>query len=263
MAEPNTTPSADVLLAALRNSRARLVEAATPLTAEQVRQPSYDTEWTIAQVLSHIGTGSIFFKLILDAGVAGEAAPGIDVMRPIWDEWNAKSPDDQARDGVVADGELMAVFETFDQQQRDDWQLDLFGTDRDFAGIVQMRLSEHAVHTWDFVVALDPKAQLLPDTVDLLIDTLEPLVARTAKPLDHQLVLGIETDEPARNFVLTVDAEGATLEPLDARFEADELLALPAEAFIRLVYGRLDAEHTPPGADDPILETLRSVFVGF
>jgi uncharacterized protein (TIGR03083 family) len=263
MPEPKTAPSADVLLAALRNSRARFLAAATPLTAEQVRQPSYDTEWSVAQVLSHIGTGSIFFRFILEAGLAGEPAPGIDVMRPIWDEWNAKSPDDQARDAIEADGELMAAFEALDSEQQDSWHLDFFGTDRDFAGILQMRLGEHGVHTWDFVVALDPKAQLLPDAVDVLIDSLAPLVARTAKPLDHHLVLGVETDEPARNFVLTVNAEGATLEPLDARFEADSLLALPAEAFVRLVYGRLDADHTPPGVDDPILETLRTVFVGF
>lgn len=263
MAEPNTAPSADVLLAALRNSRARLVEVATPLTAEQVREQSYDTDWSIAQVLSHMATGSIFFKFILEAGLAGEPAPGIDVMRPIWDEWNAKSPDDQARDAVVTDGALLAAFEALDAQQRDDWQLDFFGIDADFARLVQMRLSEHSVHTWDFVVALDPKALLLPDAVDLLVDTLSPLVARVGKPLDHQLVVGIETDNPNRNFVLTVDADGATLEPLDARFEADRLLALPAEAFIRLVYGRLDADHTPPGVDDPILDVLRSVFVGF
>lgn len=263
MAEPNTTPSADVLLAALRNSRARLVEIATPLTAEQVREQSYDSEWSVGQVLSHLGTGAIFFKFILEAGLAGQPVPSTDVMRPIWDEWNAKSPDDLPRDAIEADGKLLAAFEALDAEQQDSWHLDFFGTDRDFAGIVHMRLGEHSVHTWDFMVALDPKAQLLPDAVDLLIDSLSPLVARVGKPLDHQLVVGIETDDPNRNFVLTVDADGATLEPLDARFEADRLLALPAESFVRLVYGRLDVEHTPPGVDDPILDVLRSVFVGF
>ncbi len=77
------------------------------------------------------------------------------------------------------------------------------------------------------------------------------------------MVIAVETDSPSRNFVLTVDADGATLEPLDARSDADRLLALPAEAFVRLLYGRLDPEHTPPTADDPILEVLRRVFVGF
>jgi hypothetical protein len=40
-------------------------------------------------------------------------------------------------------------------------------------------------------------------------------------------------------------------------------LTLPAEAFIRLVYGRLDPEHTPSFDGDPeLLDSLRSVFPG-
>jgi len=263
MSEPSTKPNADVLLAAVRNSRARLVETVTPLTPEQLRQQSYDTEWSIAQVLSHIGTGSVFFKLILQAGLDGEAAPGMDLMRPVWDEWNAKSPEQQAHDGLAADGEYLAALESLNAQQRADWQLELFGEIRDFPNLVTMRVGEHAVHTWDVVAALDPSARLAPDAVDILIDTLGPLAGWVGKPLDQQLVVGVETDNPSRNFVLTVDADGATLEPLDARSDADRLLALPAEAFVRLVYGRLDPEHTPAAADDPILEVLRRVFVGF
>jgi uncharacterized protein (TIGR03083 family) len=262
MSEPNTTPSAEVLLAALRNSRARLVETVTALTPEQMRIQSYDTEWSIAQVLSHMGTGSIFFKLILEAGLAGEPVPSTDVMRPIWDEWNAKSPEEQAHDGLESDAALLGAFEALDAQQRADWEMDLFGTHRDFVGLLRMRVSEHAFHTWDIVVALDPKAPLALDAVDLIIDTVAPLVPQVGKPLDEQLVIGVETEDPARNFVLTVGAEGATLEPLDARSDADRLLLLPAEAFIRLVFGRLDPDHTPPGADDPVLEKLRRVFTG-
>jgi uncharacterized protein (TIGR03083 family) len=262
MSEPNTTPPDEVFFAALRNSRARLVETVTPLTPEQLREPSYDSEWSIAQLLSHIGTGSIFFKLILQAGLDGEPAPSTDVMRPIWDAWNAKSPDEQAHDGLEALDALLAALEALDAQQRADWDLDLFGTHRDFAGLLRMRVTELAVHTWDVVVTLDPTALLAPDAVDLIIDTLGPLAGRVGKPLDQQLVIGVETDAPSRNFVLTVDADGVTLEPLDARLDADRLLALPAEAFIRLVYGRLDPDHTPQGADDPILEVLRRVFTG-
>ena len=263
MSEPNTKPNADVLLAAVRNSRARLVETVTRLTPEQLRTQSYDTEWSIAQVLSHIGTGSVLFKLILQAGLDREAAPSMDLMRPVWDEWNAKSPEQQAHDGLAADGEYLAALESLNAHQRADWQLDLFGENRDFLNLLTMRVGEHAVHTWDVVVALDPSARLAPDAVDILIDTLGPLAGLGGKPLDQQLVVGVETDNPSRNFVLTVDADGATLEPLDARSDADRLLALPAEAFVRLLYGRLDPEHTPPTADDPVLEVLRRVFVGF
>jgi hypothetical protein len=38
---------------------------------------------------------------------------------------------------------------------------------------------------------------------------------------------------------------------------------LPAEAFCRLVYGRLDPDHTPPfSGDAALLDALRSVFPG-
>ena len=39
-------------------------------------------------------------------------------------------------------------------------------------------------------------------------------------------------------------------------------LELPAEALIRLVYGRLDPDHTPAVADPALLDELRGVFPG-
>ena len=52
----------------------------------------------------------------------------------------------------------------------------------------------------------------------------------------------IETTGPQRNFALVVGDEGVTLGSSDAT-TAD--VVMPAEALVRLVYGRLDPEHTP------------------
>jgi hypothetical protein len=40
---------------------------------------------------------------------------------------------------------------------------------------------------------------------------------------------------------------------------------MPAEAFLRLAYGRLDPDHTPPAvsADADTLTKLRAIFPGF
>jgi hypothetical protein len=47
-----------------------------------------------------------------------------------------------------------------------------------------------------------------------------------------------------------------------ASADADHL-RLPAEAFLRLVYGRLDPEHTPAGVtENAHLDVLRPVFPG-
>src|ERR1700730_9602781 len=93
-------------IAALRGSHERLKNLATPLTAEQLTSQSYDSEWSIAQVLSHIGSGAEIFALFLAAARDGEEAPGRETFGQIWDRWNAKSPQDQATDALVTDGQL-------------------------------------------------------------------------------------------------------------------------------------------------------------
>ena len=70
----------------------------------------------------------------------------------------------------------------------------------------------------------------------------------------------VRTTDPARDFSLTTGPDAVALAPGDGGAPD---LTLPAEAFIRLVYGRLDPEHTPPFEGDPaLLDSLRSVFPG-
>jgi hypothetical protein len=49
-----------------------------PLGEDRLQQPSYASEWSIAQVLSHLGSGAEIFMMFLDAGLsgAGAAQPG-------------------------------------------------------------------------------------------------------------------------------------------------------------------------------------------
>ena len=68
-------------IAALRHSHDILQGLVEPLEAEQLEQPSYASGWSIAEVLSHIGSQSEIFELFLDAGLSGEDPPG-SVERP-------------------------------------------------------------------------------------------------------------------------------------------------------------------------------------
>ncbi len=54
-----------------------------------------------------------------------------------------------------------------------------------------------------------------------------------------------------------------TLTTLDAVTPDAAVARMPAEAFLRLVAGRLDPEHTPLGVDAPDLDELRQAFPGF
>jgi uncharacterized protein (TIGR03083 family) len=254
--------SPDRWIDALRHSHDRLRACVEPLDAEQVQRQSYASEWSIAQVLSHLGSGAQIFSMFLDAALSGAEPPGQEAFPPIWEAWNTRAPQAQAADGLAADRQLVERFTSLDADQRDRVRLQLFGMDLDITGLARMRLSEHAIHTWDVAVALDPAATVADDAVALLIDTLDQVAGRTARPEGRQLKLCVSTSSPGRHFLLET-SEHMTLAPADADDSLPQL-RLPAEAFVRLVYGRLDAAHTPAVETKQVdLDELRTIFPGF
>jgi uncharacterized protein (TIGR03083 family) len=252
-------------ISALRHSHDRLRANVEPLSPEQLVETSYCDEWSIAQVVSHIGSQSEIFGLSLDAGLSGQDPPGGDAFPPIWDRWNAKSPQAQAADGLRADQAALERFESLGPDELARLRLQMFGMDLDAAGLARMRLSEHAMHTWDVAVALDPDAKVAPDAVALLVDTLDQLAARAAKPDGKPRTVRVLTSDPDRQFILET-GETVTLTPSDGSGHEPGLpeLRLPAEAFIRLLYGRLDPAHTPAVESTGVdLDDLRQLFRGF
>jgi uncharacterized protein (TIGR03083 family) len=249
---------------ALRHSHDSLRALVEPLTDDQLEQRSYCTDWSIAQVLSHLGSQAEISGLWLDAGLTGQDPPGRDAFPPIWDAWNARSPREQADDSLQANEAFVQRLELLDADQRERFHLEMFGMDLDTAGLARMRLSEHAIHSWDVAVALDPAARVAPEAVDLIVNALGPLAARSGKPDGTKLRLHVSASGPQRDFTLE-SGETVTLTPSAAGEDAGlPELRLPAEALVRLVYGRLDPGHTPPvetrGVD---LDELRRMFPGF
>ena len=88
------------LIGVLRNSHERLAGLVTPLTPDQLRAQSYDTEWTIAQVLSHLGSGAEIATLSLAAALGGRGQLDQGAFPAIWDAWNNRTPDMQAADSL-------------------------------------------------------------------------------------------------------------------------------------------------------------------
>jgi len=123
-----------------------------------------------------------------------------------------------------------------------------------------MRLSEHAVHTWDIAVMLDPAAKVAADAVDLLVDRLPMIVGFMGKQAPAPVTVAVTTTSPERAF--TLDTGGVTLAPAGAGDTPAASLALPAEALLRLVYGRLGDEPDLRAAGVTVGE-LKSVFPGF
>src|SRR5260370_2444984 len=89
-------------IGALRHSHDRLQALVGPLGQDQLEQRSYASEWSIAQVLSHLGSGAQIFGLFLHAGLAGPDSPRREAFGPIWNTWNAKTPHAPAPHGLPA-----------------------------------------------------------------------------------------------------------------------------------------------------------------
>jgi uncharacterized protein (TIGR03083 family) len=257
-----------VLIGILRDSHDRLAAVAQPLGPDQLRAQSYDRDWTIAQVLSHLGSGAEIGTLNLSAALSGNGRLDRDSFQPIWDAWNNRTPEAQAADALTWDEQHVSRLEQLTDEQLAGIRLDLFGRQLDAAGLVRLRLSEHAVHTWDVAVVSDPAATVLPDAVPEALEQISQLLSFVAKPAGDSFRVRVRTTGPDGDYLLDV-GEPVTLSSWADGTESDStavdgVLELPAEALLRLLYGRLDPEHTPGYTAEGIdLDRLRAVFPGF
>jgi hypothetical protein len=201
-------------------------------------------------------------------GALGEGqAPGPESFQAVWDVWNAKTPDEQAADALAADERQVRALEQLTDEQLSKISLAFFGMELDAVGLVRLRLGEHALHTWDVAVSLDPDATVSPDAVDLLIDNVPQFLApRLGKTPADPFAVRIRATAPDRDYLLaTADTVIMTEYPADGTDVPVGEVAMPAEALLRLAYGRLDPAHTPPAvAGAPAdLNQLRNIFPGF
>ncbi|MEU4403171.1 maleylpyruvate isomerase family mycothiol-dependent enzyme [Streptosporangium sp. NPDC023963] len=268
------TTLADRTIAALRTTHDELAAFVRGLDAADLTRPSGCSEWSVAQVLSHLGSGAEIALATLRAAQDGEEAPGQDFNHPVWDRWNAKEPGEQAEDFLAADADIVSAFESLDAGARERLQIKLgfLPMPGSVALVAGMRLNEAALHAWDVMVAFDPEAAVGRDAAGVLTDLyagpLDFLIGFIGRPdgLDPRLAttLRVETTDPENLQGLTL---GETVGFSEAPEPADVTLALPSEAWARLLSGRLAPEHTPPSAtvtgDGVTLDDLRRVFPGF
>lgn len=242
-------------LRALRASVDRLATLVRSLSSAQLRQQAYPSEWTVADVLSHLGSGAVITRAHLDG--ATDFDP-----QPVWDEWNAKDPDAQAADVLTADAALLARLAQLTPDEVATLRFAMGPMELDVPRYVGMRLNEHAVHTWDVAVTFDDTATIPPEEAGLIVDTLAMMAGFAGKPTGTERTLTVHTVAPERTFEIALRADGVALSPQPPVAVPD--LELSGDALVRLVYGRLDPAHTPvvdAGATE--LDELRKAFPGF
>ena len=245
----------------LRDSHERLTGLVRPLTPEQLRAQSYDDDWTVAQVLAHIGSGAEIGTLMLGAALSEDGKLDRDAFPQIWDTWTSKTPEAQAADSVTWDDTYISRLEQLSDEELAAMGLEFFGR-LGAADLIRMRLGEHAVHVWDVAVTFDPAAVVAADAVPELFGHISGLLAFVAKSAGDSFRVRLRSTDPELDYLLTV-TDPVTLSDWVPGTEVDGEVRLPAEALLRLFFGRLDPEHTPAYTAEGIdLDRLRAVFPG-
>jgi uncharacterized protein (TIGR03083 family) len=257
------TQLVDASIAELRAIHDRLATVVAGLPAEQLTAPSGAEDWTLADVLSHLGSSAEIgrYPLVAALGAAEDAPANQDV----WDRWNAMAPGDQAAGFVESQERLIATYEALSAEQRESIEIDLgfMPQPLPLATTLGMRLNEAALHGWDVEVGLDPAAALSTESAALLAEhfstTMTFLLGFVGKP---------EAASTARvalgDYSIVVDADGVRLEA--GNDDATATFEGPLEAGIRLLAGRLKPQHTPDGVaveGNVSLDQLRTVFPGY
>jgi uncharacterized protein (TIGR03083 family) len=261
------TTLASRTIAALRSEHDDLASLVPSLSTEQLTGPSGASDWTVADVLSHLGSGAEIMLATFRTALGDAEAPGPDFNQGVWDRWNALSPQEQAAGWLGSDEALVAALEAVPEARHDDLPVKLafLPEPLPLAGFAAMRLSEVAQHGWDVRAGVDPAAALIEPSAQLLAEHLSGglgfmlgFIGKPASAREHAVIeisktpYRIVLDDAAR---LTTEARSAT-----ATFDG------PLEAAMRLVYGRLGPRFTPAGLDvsgNITLDELRAAFPGF
>ncbi len=245
-------------LRALHASAQRLAALGQRMSEEDLAKSAYPTEWSVGDAFSHLGSAAVIFThLFNDVVHQRDAEEGRNAA--VWTEWNAKAPTAQVTECLEADAILLEHLEGLDEDRRATFHFTMGPLEVDFEGFVGLRLNEHALHTWDIEEAFDPAAVIPEAIAGVVVHNLRTAARFGAKPDGPARHVAVATTDPDGRFVVEIGEEGCDLV---AGGEGEADVTLPTEAFVRLVYGRLDVAHTPAGAEGDVLEGLRRVFRG-
>ena len=231
------------------------MRSSIPLDVDQLRTPAYPTEWDVADVLSHIGSGAVIMERRVEDGLAGRE-PKPSSRRRCGRRGTRSRPRGRPPTRWRPIERSVDRFAALDDGERQRLTVALGPLRFDYDGVVGLRVNEHVVHTWDIAVTFDPSTTLPADALPEMIDDLELVGRYGGKPIGTERAIRVRTTAPERTFVISLGLDAVTMEQTSAAPGAD--VELPAEAFIRLVYGRLDPAHSPVPESVSLAELRRA-----
>ncbi|MEV4813184.1 maleylpyruvate isomerase family mycothiol-dependent enzyme [Micromonospora avicenniae] len=251
-------------LAALNTSSERLRTTVRDLPDDVLTRPSFADRWSVAQVLSHLGSGAEISTMLVQRGIDGDTtAPTVDDVRPIWQRWDALSAPAQREAWLGADRRHRALLASLDARQLETARVPYFAGLLSLPTYLGYRLSEQSVHAWDIEVALDPAAAIPAPEVELLWARLDVVATRfrDAEVLQRLAPKQIAIELPDRPRTLDLRTEPHLIDSAPQHPAAT--VTGSAEALLRLIYGRNRPEDGVGVTGEVVLDDLRQLFPGF
>jgi uncharacterized protein (TIGR03083 family) len=218
--------------------------------------PSACDRWTVAHVVSHLGTQA--FALRVARGLQGDYSPpeGSPPVAEHDEDAFAESIAQRAFDSRERQGDgLLAWFiqsldesvQAFQGLGPGDWGKLCYWPPgpEPVRTMLDMRISELTMHAWDVRSMLEPDYHLSDDSVAVLIDTVNRAARRAFRPepdLASPVRYRFNVTTPSSTSVdILIAREGAQVGPgtTDA---ADVTFTCDGETYVLILYGRLSPD---------------------
>ena len=223
------------------------------LSPDDLRRPSACVNWSVADVVGHLAGQDHAPRV--RRGLQGDYSPpeGSPVVADHDEDWFAKSIFDRAlatRDqyggGLVGylNQRLDETVEVFNSVGPDDWNNLCYWPPgpEPVHTLLDQRIAELAMHTWDIRSVLDDGYHLSDDAVMVLVGGVDRAVRRAfrpdpslTRPLSHRFV--VEHPVAVRRDIV-IAADGAQVGPAGSH-EPDVTFQCDGETYVLVMYGRL------------------------
>ncbi len=230
----------------------RLEEFLSALLPEDWQRPSQCDQWQVADVVAHLIEDKHAERIT--RGLQGDLTPSGFVP-------SVTSNRDEVREQVAQHpitlrnqlgDELLVAFCT-ENEQGDKILTDLKPEDWDtlcyhppgpitVRAMVNIRLTELAMHSWDIRASFDPQASLSEDTLPSLLERIPRVVRRAFRPDANRtraIRYRFQMTEPVTTTTdILLNAAGASVES-DSQAEADVTFRCDTSTAVFVIFGRV------------------------
>ncbi|MCS5668029.1 MAG: maleylpyruvate isomerase family mycothiol-dependent enzyme [Dehalococcoidia bacterium] len=225
------------------------------LSSEELQMPSACVDWSVADVMGHLAGQDHASRV--RRGLQGDYSPP-DSAPPVADfdeDQFAKNISERALatrehqgEGLVAylNQRLAETVEVFNSAGPNDWDMLCYWPPGPEAvrTLLDQRIAELTMHTWDIRSVLDDEFHLSDDAVEVLIDGVDRAARRAFRPdpsllqpVTHRFVI----EGPAADrWDIVISAGGAEVGPAGSE-EPDVTFQCDGETYVLVMYGRLKA----------------------